>query len=456
MWGTNGVFIRHTITRIGEWQQQQQQGVQEEMVGCTMLLQSLCCCSYCCCGVEADTACGSAAVASVHISIVDSLEQITHSLCTLEFEVRRESYYWLLHELQLYKPTVWEYSRLNVEHSMMSKRKLLTLVTEGYASTNSNSSDWSDPRMMTVNGLRRRGYTAAAINNFCDAVGVTRNENVVPMSLLEHHGRQQLDAVAVRHMAVAVPVKVNILNFTEHIDTATPIAGVQQMVDNSSSNNSTARYELLSVPNFPKHESAGSHVIVLSSTLWLDAADVKSSDEAGFFGLAPGKEIHLKYAYNLRCTDVVAVDAVSGCITELNATIDRSNNTKCKGNLHWVSCLPSAAATPTTTELRLYDHLFNSTNPQELGSDWLSDLNSQSLTIVSDALVDPLLSLVAGDKVQFERMAFFCVDADSSSSKLVFNRTVTLKDGKKEDTKAATATVATPVAAAAKEKKPKK
>ena len=329
--------------------------------------------------------------------IIDSLENITHSLCTLEFEVRRESYFWLLHELDLYKPKVWEYSRLNIEYNVMSKRKLLQLVNDGYVS------GWDDPRMQTINGLRRRGYTADAINTFCDIIGVTRNANTIPITTLEHCIRSNLDTIAIRYMCVQDPVKVIITNYD------------------------SSKHELITTPNHPKHDSMGTHQISFSSTIYIDRTDIRTVDDKSYYGLAPNKEAHLKYAYNITCTKITKTDS-QGNIQEVEATIDVNNTNKVKGNLHWVSSTPGNK--PQTIELRLYDRLFKSADPQSLDN-WLSDFNPASLHIIPNALIDQGFNGNVGDKYQFERLAFFTIDPDTNKSgKYVLNRTVALKEDK--------------------------
>jgi glutaminyl-tRNA synthetase len=330
--------------------------------------------------------------------VIDSLENITHSCCTLEFEVRRESYYWLLHELDLYKPKVWEYSRLNVEYNVMSKRRLLRLVTENHVN------GWDDPRLLTLNGLRRRGYTPEAIADFCNTIGVSRTETMIPVDKLEYAIRMRLEDIARRTMVVQDPVRVVLTNYPEE------------------------KVEDLRAPNFPKDESRGFSSMPFSRIVYIDRSDIRLKDDKDFYGLAPGKEVRLKYAYNIRATDIHTDK--DGNITQILATVDLSNANKCKGMIHWVA-EPQPGKTPLTVEIRLYENLFKSRDPMEIAGEWLQDINPNSLRVIKNAYASPsVLGSKAGDKFQFERVAFFVVDPDSTESHLVFNRTVNLKDSK--------------------------
>lgn len=337
--------------------------------------------------------------------LIDSLENITYSLCTLEFEIRRESYFWLLHILDMYKPKVWEYSRLNVAHNVMSKRRLLKMVDEGLVS------GWDDPRLLTLAGLRRRGYTAEAINFFCEQVGVTRKANVIENDLLEFACRTKLDALSRRAMVVLDPIRVVLTNWPEK------------------------EVEQVKAFNFPPDESKGTHNVPLSKIVYIDRSDFKVEDSKGYYGLAPNKEVHLKYAYNVKCTKFVA-DA-DGKVTEIHCTVDKENKTKCKGKITWVSSLPGEK--PNNVEVRLFDVLFTSKDPSKVGKTpddkrhWIEDINFNSKTVLTASLADAsLANAKVGDHFQFERLGFFVVDKDSTSSKLVFNRTVELKSGKKD------------------------
>jgi len=330
--------------------------------------------------------------------IVDSLENITHSLCTLEFEVRRESYYWLLWELDLYKPNVWEYSRLNIEHNVLSKRRLLKLVQGNHVR------GWDDPRMLTINGLRRRGFTSKAITNFCESLGVTRNANMIPRHTLDFFLREDLNTISKRTMAVLDPIKVTITNFPEGKD-----------------------FNLTALDNpQTKGEDLSTHPIALSNVVYISQADFKKEDVKKYFGLAPGKEVHLKNAFNITCNDFKCDE--NGKVTEINATADFDNKNKPKGKIHWVSSAPGTEV--AKIEVRLYDYLFLAKDPMEF-KDYLSNLNPESEIIV-EGLCDPsLLSAKPGDKYQFERVGYFVCDQDSTKSKLVFNRACELKSRKK-------------------------
>lgn len=243
--------------------------------------------------------------------------------------MRRESYYWLLDVLDLYKPKVWEYSRLNVEYNVMSKRRLLRLVEEGHVH------GWDDPRLLTLNGLRRRGYTPQAIKDFCNVIGISRNETCIPQATLEYWLRNDLETKARRAMCVVDPVRVVLTNY--------PADKVEQV----------------SAPDFPKAPQLGSHPIPFSRVLYLDRDDVRLQDDKSFFGLAVGKEVHLKYAYNIRCDkiDVAADDPTR--ITLVHATVDTANSSKPKGKLHWVA-EPQPGQAPLNVTLRLYENLFMS------------------------------------------------------------------------------------------------
>eukprot|EP01111_Echinosteliopsis_oligospora_P012983 TRINITY_DN4544_c0_g1_i2.p1 TRINITY_DN4544_c0_g1~~TRINITY_DN4544_c0_g1_i2.p1 ORF type:complete len:782 (-),score=211.80 TRINITY_DN4544_c0_g1_i2:3-2348(-) len=343
--------------------------------------------------------------------LVDSIEDITHSLCTLEFETRRESYNWLIDVLDLYRPVVWEYSRLNLSNTVLSKRKLIRLVKEGYVR------GWDDPRMSTLNGFRRKGYTAAAINNFCEGIGVTRAPNMIPYSLLEHYLRLDLDPRSHRAFAVLNPVKVTITNLpADH-------------------------YEQITIANHP-YNDLGTHVVPFTNTLYIERSDFRTKDEKGYYGLAPEKEVILKYAYSIKCTSFNQ-DA-SGNVSEIFVTVDKTNPNKVKGVLHWVA-ESKKDKSPLKVEIRLYESLFNSEDINDLGNDWLADLNPNSLTVVDGALADVSLAGAAvWNKYQFERQGFFVVDPDTTADKIVFNRSVTLKESKSKKTIAPTAAKAAP------------
>lgn len=333
--------------------------------------------------------------------LIDSLEYITYSLCTLEFEVRRESYFWLLDVLDMYKPKVWEFSRLNITNNVMSKRKLKQLVMDKYVR------GWDDPRLFTINGLRRRGYTADAINEFCDKVGVSRTANTIEIQLLEACARQNLDGIARRAMVVAHPLRVVLTNYdakkTESFDAIT----------------------------LPKDKST--HAVTLSRVVYIDQSDfkldAKAAEAEDFYGFTPNQPVRLKYAHIIRYKSCTR-DA-SGRVTEVQVEVDvNDKTTRCKGNLHWVA-EPRPGVEPTKVELRLYDRLFTSKDPGGMDG-WLDDINQSSLEVVNGAYADVG---VAGakdmDKFQFERVGYFSCDSDSKDGHLVFNRTVKLKETEK-------------------------
>lgn len=342
--------------------------------------------------------------------IIDSLENVTHSLCTLEFETRRESYFWLLDRLDLYKPRVWEYSRLNLEYAVMSKRKLKQLVDEHYVN------GWDDPRMITLNGLKRRGFTSEGINAFCHTIGVSRNNNTIPLHMFYHSIRGHLDEVALRRFAVIDPVKVTLTNYPED------------------------KVEFVDAPDFPKDLSKGVRKIPFSRTIFIDRDDFRAKDEENYIRLAPGKEVRLKYAYTIVCTGFKADS--SGKVTEVLATVDLSSKPvlgekdqkKVKGNIHWVAAPPKGKGPqPVSFELRVYNELFTDPNPGDK-DDWLSYLNPKSLEVVKNALGEPSLAdCKPSDKFQFERLGYFCVDTDSSAGQVVINRTIPLKESKDKE-----------------------
>ena len=341
----------------------------------------------------------------------DSLENITHSLCTLEFEIRRDSYYWLLEAAHMYRPFVWEFSRLNVTHIVVSKRKLIQLVTSH------TTTGWDDPRMPTINGLRRRGYTADSINKFVDSVGVTRrgNENIISIKLLENAIKTDLDTKAPRTMSVINPLKVVLTNLTENVVIDTPL--------------------------FPKlKESGGVRKVTLTKTIFIECNDFKEAvddTKKQFFGLTPNQEVGLKYAGSIKLSEIKK-DPNSGKILELHCTYDSSPK-KTAGRIHWISDVDS-----TTAELRLYDYLFLSDDPfhaneEGVSHDPMDDVNPNSLITKYHSLVNKDLckNCKSGDHFQFERLGYFVVDPDTEGNKgrFVFNLTVDLGDGKMEEIK---------------------
>ncbi|MFA6054450.1 MAG: glutamine--tRNA ligase/YqeY domain fusion protein [Thermodesulfovibrionales bacterium] len=332
----------------------------------------------------------------------DSIEKITHSICTLEFEDHRPLYDWFLDELGVHHPKQIEFARLNLGHTILSKRKLIQLVAEGHVS------GWDDPRMPTISGLRRRGYTPEAIRNFCDRIGVAKRDGTVDMALLEYCIREDLNKRAPRFMAVLNPLKVVIENYPEGLA------------------------EELEAVNNPEDPGMGTRNVPFSRVLYIEQDDFREDPPKQFYRLAPGREVRLRYAYFIKCTGVVKDDK-TGQVTELRCTYDpqtRGGNApdgrKVKATLHWVS-----AAHALEAEVRLYDSFFTKENPNETeeGKTFKDYINPESLVILKACRVEPgLLGATAGTVCQFERQGYFCTDPDSSSGKLVFNRTVTLKD----------------------------
>ena len=330
----------------------------------------------------------------------DAIELITHSLCTLEFEDHRPLYDWLVENLPVPgRPRQIEFARLNLTYTVMSKRKLLELVQDGFVS------GWDDPRMPTIGGMRRRGYTPEAIRAFCDRIGVAKRENTVDVALLEHAVREDLNTRAPRVMGVLNPLRVVIENYPE------------------------ARTEEFAVANNPEDPSAGTRRVPFSRELFIERDDFREDPPKKFFRMAPGREVRLRGAYFVTCTSVVK-DPASGEITELRCTCDPAtrggdapDGRKVKATLHWVS-----APTALDVEVRLYDRLFNSESPGA-ADDYKADVNPDSLAVLPHAKVEPSVATAApGTRYQFERLGYFCVDPDSRDGRLVFNRTVTLKD----------------------------
>ena len=330
----------------------------------------------------------------------DSIEGITHSICTLEFEDHRPLYDWFLDELRVAcHPQQIEFARLNLTYTVMSKRKLLELVEKGHVS------GWDDPRMPTLAGLRRRGYTPEAIRNFCERIGVAKRNSTVDMALLEHHLREDLNKRAPRVMAVLRPLRVVIDNYPE------------------------GQVEELEAVNNPEDPSMGTRKVPFSRVLYIDRDDFREDPPKKFFRLAPGREVRLRYAYLITCVGVVK-DERTGEVVELHCTYDpetRSGSSaegrKVKATLHWVS-----AAHALPAEVRLYDSLFTTPNPGE-AEDFTAVLNPNSLETLTSCRVEPgLANATPGSRYQFERQGYFCVDAEASAGRLVFNRTVSLKD----------------------------
>ena len=333
----------------------------------------------------------------------DSIEGITHSVCSLEFEDHRPLYDWFLESLGIHHPRQIEFARLNLTYTILSKRKLNRLVEEGLVT------GWDDPRMPTLAGMRRRGYTPSSIRRFCDRIGVAKRDSRVDIALLEHTLREELNLASPRVMAVLRPLKVVIENYPE------------------------GRLEEFDAVNNPEDESAGTRRVPFSREIYIERNDFMEDPPRKFFRLAPGREVRLKHAYFIKCERAVK-DPDTGEITELRCTYDpetRGGNApdgrKVKGTLHWVS-----AAHAVDAEVRLYAHLFTRENPESIeeGHDFTECLNPESLEILSDCKVEPSLSGAAANRaVQFLRHGYFCVDEkDSAAGRLVFNRTVSLKD----------------------------
>ncbi len=332
----------------------------------------------------------------------DSFEGITHSVCTLEFEDHRPLYDWFCEHAEIYHPRQIEFARLNLSYTVMSKRKLLQLVQDGHVT------GWDDPRMPTISGLRRRGYTPESIRSFCDRIGVAKFYSTIDVTVLENCVREHLNSVANRVMAVLRPLKLVLTNYPED------------------------QTEMLSAVNNPEDDTAGTRQIPFSRELYIEHSDFMEDAPRKFFRLKPGGEVRLRYGYIIKCEDVIK-DPATGQVIELRCTYDpdtRSGSAsgttrKVKGTIHWVSAPQAEDA-----EVRLYDRLFQTENPEEApdGKTFLDNLNPDSLEVIT-AKVEPALRTAAvGDRYQFERNGYFCVDKDSSADKLVFNRTVGLRD----------------------------
>ncbi len=328
----------------------------------------------------------------------DSIEGVTHSICTMEFENHRPLYDWYLENLEIYAPQQIEFARLNLTYTVLSKRRLLTLVTEKYVS------GWDDPRMPTLSGYRRKGYTPEAIREFCKRIGVAKADSRVDIALLEHCLRDDLNKKANRYLGVMDPVKLVITNYPAD------------------------KHETLTGINNPEDESAGTREIPFCNELYIERSDFMEEPMKKFFRLAPGKEVRLRYAYLVTCSDIIKDEA--GNITQINCTYDpesRGGNApdgrKVKGTIHWVS-----AQDAIQTEIRLYDYLFTNENPDSLRAQWLDAFNHDSLKVIQ-AYVEPAVKDIgAHENFQFERTGYFIKDKDSTDTKLVLNRTIGLKD----------------------------
>lgn len=331
----------------------------------------------------------------------DAIERITHSICTLEFEDHRPLYDWFVDELEIYHPRQIEFARLNLNYTVMSKRKLLQLVQEGLVK------GWDDPRMPTISGLRRRGYTPEAIRDFAARIGVAKNDSVIDIALLEYCLRQDLNKRSPRRMGVLNPLKVVITNYPE------------------------GQVELMAAINNPEDETMGTRPVPFSRILYIEKDDFREEPPKKFFRLAPGREVRLRYAYFITCDEVIKDE--NGEVLELHCSYDPAtrggdapDGRKVKATLHWVS-----AEKAVPVEVRLYDRLFSTADPNEVadGQDWKFNLNPNSLQTLYPAYLEPsILESAAGARYQFERQGYFCLDPDSTPERLVFNQTVSLKD----------------------------
>ena len=333
----------------------------------------------------------------------DSIERITHSICTLEFEDHRPLYDWFLDQLNIHHPQQIEFARLNLTHTVLSKRRLLQLVRQKHVT------GWDDPRMPTLAGFRRRGYTPEAIRNFCERIGVAKRNSMVDIAMLEHCLREDLNKRAPRVMAVLRPLKIVIENYPE------------------------GQVEELEAVNNPEDPTMGTRKVPFSRELYIEQEDFREEPPKGFFRLSPGREVRLRYAYIIKCEKVIK-NPDTGIVTERRCTYDPDTKSgssqskrKVKATIHWVSATHAIGA-----EVRLYNHLFTKEDLDDIpdGSDWLANINPKSLERLTGCRVEPLLAKAkGGERYQFERLGYFSVDsADSSPSSLVFNRTVTLRD----------------------------
>lgn len=329
----------------------------------------------------------------------DSIEGVTHSLCTLEFEVHRPLYNWILEQLEVFHPQQIEFARLNLSYTILSKRKLLQLVEGGYVN------GWDDPRMPTISGLRRRGYTSDAIKAFAQKVGVAKRNGITDVALLEHSVREDLNKKSTRVMGILDPIKLIITNYPE------------------------GDGEIMKAQNIPEEESAGFHDLPFGHEVYIDRSDFMEDPPKKFFRLGPGREVRLKYAYIIECTDYFKDEA--GNITEVHCTYDpetksgsANSGKKVKGTLSWVPVKEAI-----TAEVRLYDRLFIEENLNTVEGDFIEYLNPDSLDILSNAVIEPFVAdAKPGDLFQFLRQGYYVVDKDSQSENIVFNRTVSLRD----------------------------
>ncbi len=332
----------------------------------------------------------------------DSIEKVTHSICTLEFVPHRELYDWLIENLEIFPSHQYEFARRNINYTVTSKRKLLQLVNENYVT------GWDDPRMPTISGLRRRGYTAESIREFCDRIGIAKRENIVDVGLLEFFVREHLNRIALRRMVVFDPVKVVITNYKN-------------------------LHELFKSENNPEDPDAGERDIPFSNEIYIERDDFMENPPKKYFRLAPGQMVRLKSAYIIKCEE--AVKDAGGKITEIRCTYlpesksgSDTSGIKVKGTLHWVN-----AADALEVEVREYDRLFKVEDPTDEEGDFKEYINPESLKVVKGFAEPALKAASLNDRFQFIRKGYYCLDRDSSADKLIFNRTVTLKDGWKKD-----------------------
>ncbi|HLA38957.1 MAG TPA: glutamine--tRNA ligase/YqeY domain fusion protein, partial [Candidatus Glassbacteria bacterium] len=331
----------------------------------------------------------------------DSIERVTHSICTLEFEDHRPLYDWFLDELEVYHPQQIEFARLNLSYTLLSKRRLIDLVEEGCVT------GWDDPRMPTISGMRRRGYTPESIRAFCDRIGVSKTDSLVDVKLLEHHVREHLNATSPRVFAVLDPVKVVITNYPEN------------------------QVEQLECVNNPEDPGAGVRQVPFSRELYIEREDFMEDPPRKFFRLAPGREVRLRYAYFITCNEVIRDE--QGNLLELRCSYDPQtrggdapDGRKVKSTLHWVSAPHALSA-----EVRLYNRMFSAEDPGDVPEecDWKDNFNRESLDVITGCRIEPSLAGARPlDRFQFERKGYFCVDPDSDRGRLVFNRTVELRD----------------------------
>jgi glutaminyl-tRNA synthetase len=331
----------------------------------------------------------------------DSIERVTHSICTLEFESHRPLYNWFIQQLGIFPSRQIEFDRLNLTHTLLSKRKLLQLVQEGRVS------GWDDPRMPTLGGMRRRGYTPEAVRNFVASIGVSKTTGSIELAMLEHFVREDLNKRAARVMAVLRPLKVVIDNYPEN------------------------QVEEMDAVNNPEDASAGTRKVPFSRVLYIEQDDFREVPPKGYYRLSPGREVRLRYGYFITCTSVVKNE--KGEVVEVHCTYDPATHggnapdgRKVKSTIHWAS-----AAHAVDAEVRIYENLFTKENPSEVeeGQDFTANLNPNSLEVIASAKLEPSLANAAvGSRYQFERLGYFCVDPESKAGKLVFNRTVALKD----------------------------